>query len=311
VTLEIPMIRPRTLLLAALLLGPPFQALTAQRRFSEERRRIDTLVPFTKAGGIELELVNGDIVVTGWARDEAKILATTETGVIDAVITSTSIELEMNRPGRARYELMVPIGARVSAATRGGLITISGTKGTVSVESHAGVVEVSDVDGQLDVEVLGGRVTLQRVRGASTVEMMGGSVSLSEVSGDLELEMTAGSARITGADLANFDFRSAMGGLDFSGVLAAQGRHHVETTGGRIVLAFPPTFGAALELETWNGQFHPEGFAVTLQPGGSGGRGRAQRQQFTINGGGARISIETNSGDVYLRRIGATTRRER
>jgi hypothetical protein len=200
----------------------------------------------------------------------------------------------------------------VSAESSSGTIVISGTKGEVFVETHGAAVEVSDVVGRGEFEAVGGRMVLQRIEGSATVASLSGPLSISEVRGALEVEHIDGRTTIERADLSAFEFITVSGDLEFSGTLSAQGVHSIEATRGTISLHFPEGFAATLEIDTFSGQFHPQDFPVTLMPGGrGGGRGRVQRQQFTINGGGTRISIETNSGDVYLRKIGAPARRER
>jgi hypothetical protein len=48
---------------------------------------------------------------------------------------------------------------------------------------------------------------------------------------------------------------------------------------------------------------------MTLQPGSrSGGRGKGM--QFTIGGGGARISAQTFSGDITIQRASGASREE-
>ncbi|HKS07630.1 MAG TPA: DUF4097 family beta strand repeat-containing protein [Gemmatimonadaceae bacterium] len=309
----------RTLACAAMMLVPSFSALHAQgdrgdrnRRFGDERRRIDTTVPFKKNGEISLEVIVGDIRVTGWAKDEVRIVATSMGSPIDARITSESIALDADRGGRARLELNVPIGVSIDVSSQTGTIIISGTKGPVSVETQAATVEVSDVAGRGDFETAAGRLTLQRLEGRIAVATLGGAVNITEIRGALEMESTGGIMSVDRADLTELDFTSVGDAFNFSGTLAAQGRHSIETVSGAITLRFPDNFGASIEFDTFSGQFHPIDFPVTLQPNSGTGRGRSvERQPFTINGGGARIQIDTHSGDVFLRKIGVPERKER
>lgn len=307
----------RTLACAAMMLAPSLVSLHAQgdrrdRRYSDERRRIDTTVPFNKTGEISLEVNVGDIRVTGWAKNEVRIVATSMGPPIDARITSESIALDVDRGGRAHFELNVPIGVSLDVSSQSGTIVISGTKGPVSVETQAATVEASDVSGRGNFETAGGRLTLQRLDGRTAVATLGGAVNISEVRGALEIESTGGITTVDRADLTELDFTSVGDTFTFSGTLAADGRHNIETVSGAITLRFPEKFGASIEFDTFSGQFHPIDFQVTLQPNTGGGRGRSvQRQPFTINGGGARIEIDTHSGDVFLRKIGAPEGKER
>ena len=62
--------------------------------------------------------------------------------------------------------------------------------------------------------------------------------------------------------------------------------------------------GANLELETFRGSIASD-FPLTLQPGQSTGGRRDRRLDFTIGNGGARISAESFSGDITIRRLPA------
>jgi hypothetical protein len=61
-------------------------------------------------------------------------------------------------------------------------------------------------------------------------------------------------------------------------------------------------------VQTFSGEVNSD-FPMTLQPGSrSGNRGRGM--QFTIGGGGARISAQTFSGDITIERSSGSNREE-
>ena len=218
----------------------------------------------------------------------------------------------MANSGDTRYELSVPVGVHVSATTASGNINVSGTRGPLTLESASGDIDASDGAVRVEAENAAGRVTLQRMSGTTSVNALNGVVTITEITGDLEIEAVSGSIRIDRADLKSLRFEAVAGSLDFGGTLAADGRHSMETMSGSITLRVPDNFAASIEFDTFTGSLRPGEFRVTMQPGGSGGRGRNnQRTQFVINGGGARLSIKTFSGDVFLRKLGAAGKEDR
>lgn len=315
------MLRAHTLLAAALAAAFALAANAgAQNRTrvqerTQERSRIDTTFAFPATGTVSLELIAGDIRVTAWTRNEARVVAVSERGVIRALITSNTIELDA-RPrggnmGQTRYDITVPIGVAVTASTVAGSINVAGTRGAVFLETVAGSIDASDVQGRAEIESTAGRITLQRADGKVGIETIGGPIMVTEIKGDLDVSTVGGSVRIDRADLANLNYEAVAGTFDFGGTLAAQGRHSISSHAGAITLRLPDNFGASLEVETWSGQFQSPDFQPTMQPGAGGGRGRNnQRRLFTINGGGARLNITTHSGDVVLRKLVASSRRE-
>src|SRR5687768_6235885 len=50
----------------------------ADRDDSQYRSRVDTTIAFNKGGIIDLSLMSGEIIVTGWTRNEARIKAYSE-----------------------------------------------------------------------------------------------------------------------------------------------------------------------------------------------------------------------------------------
>lgn len=293
--------------------APTPLAAQRDRGRGEDRSRIDTTFAFDKTGEVNLSLPAGEIRVTAWARPEVRVMATSERGVISSSFSPSRLRLEVRSRGNAgqtRFEVTVPVGVRVSASVASGDINISGTRGPLSLSSASGAITASDGTGRSEIETAAGRITLQRLDGTTRVSAMSGRIEITEIAGDLEIEAVSGSVRIERASLANLRSESVAGSLDFAGTLGAQGRHEIQTVSGEITLRFPANFAATLELDSFRGELQSPDFPVTLRPSGGNDRGRnSERQQYSINGGGARISIETFSGGVFLRKLGATERR--
>src|SRR5262245_33248634 len=107
-----------TFWMAAIAIAPA--ALLAQRdrdrererdrdREQEYRTRIDTTFNFSRTGIIDLSVVSGEIVVSGWSRDEVKVHAYSERGRLDMGLSSSHLSLEAHansgRMGDTRYEV--------------------------------------------------------------------------------------------------------------------------------------------------------------------------------------------------------------
>jgi len=301
----------RTLFVAAFAVCVVAGQLGAQRgRVSVERPQIDTTIAFDAAGTIELELATGEIRVTAWTRNEVQIVASSTRGMIAGILSPSRIELDVSASrggsaGATRYVLTVPVGVTVAARTGTGSITISGTRGNLDLETRSGRIDASDASGRIDVEATSGRIDLQRVSGSTSVAAIGGTVTMSEVEGRLDIETTSGRVLINRANLQQFTFESVSGTLDFSGTLAGAGPHAIETHSGDVTLRLPASFAATLDLETFRGELRPVDFSVVTLPGEARGRD-SDRIRFAINGGGVPLSISTFTGDIFLRKIGAT-----
>lgn len=297
----------RTILLAAavLLTAAPVAA-GAQ---GEDRQKIDTTFAFEKNGVVDLGHVSGDIVVTGWTKTEVKIFATIETGYLESSLSSSRVRINarsrFGRMGHSRYELSVPIGTEVRASTVSGNVAVRGVAGEVTAKSVSGDVEVRDAGSRVELESVSGDITGSKLNGRIRVHTVSGDVELKDIDGEVTGKSVSGSLEASGA-LGNLEFESVSGDVTFVGDLKANASFRANTHSGDVQLTLPATLNANVEVQTFSGDFRTD-FPITVQPGANT---RGRRMSGTIGSGGGRISLETFSGDVHLRKGAARTTRE-
>ncbi len=247
------------------------------------RQRIDTTFAFDQNGVVDLGLVSGDIVVTGWSRPEVAIRASIEMGYFDYSASPSRIEVSarsrFNRMGRQRIVISVPAGAEVSASTVSGNVTMTGTAGPVQASTVSGDFTVNDVSGALRFKSVSGDLTAEGI------------------AGDLRFKTVSGNLHARGA-LTGLDFESVSGDIAFSGNLSSDGTFAVHTHSGDARMTLPANIAASLDLSTFSGNVN-SAFPLTLEPGNAGGR-RRRDIRTTINNGGARITFSTFSGNITI-----------
>lgn len=291
---------------AALLFVPAVACAQGQ-----ERQKIDTTFAFAKGGGVDLGLVSGDIVVTGWARNEVKILATIEIGYFESSFSPSRVSItarsRRNRMGESRIEVSVPIGTQVRASSVSGDVRVRGTAGETLVNSVSGEIEVRDASDVVEMHTVSGDVTAEKLRGRIRANTVSGDLRLDDVAGDLRGKSVSGSLTIRGA-LDGLEFESMSGDFEFRGDFRGAGTFSANTHSGDMRLTLPENLSANLELRTFSGDMRTE-FPLTLQPGESFGR-RSREMQTTINGGGARVRLGTFSGDITIQKGAARPTKE-
>jgi hypothetical protein len=289
----------------------PLLAGAQRNRPASNRQRIDSTFAFSRTGELSISVRGGEVRVTGWARNDARVVAIGDRGTITMDASSSRIQLGV-RPqtmSRAQFEINVPIGVRVNVSAASANIDVSGTRGELSLTTVNGKITASDGAGRTRIGTAAGTVELQRLSGESHVGSMTGPITITEIDGELSLTTITAPAKIRQADLSGLTVEAAQGNLDFSGRLSAQGKHNIETFGGNVELHFPADFAATIDMESLNGKLRTD-FDVTMRPRNTAGQARTgERQQYTINGGGALITISTFNGGVFLRRLAASTRR--
>lgn len=287
----------RNALLAALLLPIALQAQV-------ERQRVDTSFAFDKGGLVSLSLVSGEIRVATGTGNTIRILATIERGRLETMFSRSRVSIEARsvngRMGATRYELTVPLGTRVDANAVSGEITIRGTGTEVEANTVSGTVTIENASGLVDVGTVSGDIRLRAIAGRTELETVSGEVDIDDAAGELEAESVSGSIAVRRGKLRTFRSETVSGDLRYEGSFDAAGDYRFNSHSGDVTVEIPANAGAALELETWSGNIQSD-FPLTLQPGDNMNR-RNRRMQFNVGPGGARISAETFSGDINIRR---------
>ena len=319
--------RPTAVLLGALALLASAAPLTAQSSERERERihdrdrdrdvddddaesTIDTTVALGRGAVVDLSLVSGEIIVTAWNRQEARVHATSEHGRITFEATSARLSLDVrggHGGGDTRYEVTVPVGTRVLAHSVSGDQQIRGTKGEVEARTISGELEVDDVLG-LVFESVSGDVRARHLAGDVSGNTVSGEIELADAGGDVRAESTSGDVTVDGAPRAKVvRLESVSGTLSYTGAIDRAGRYDFTSHSGDVTLALPGDVGAQLGLETFSGDIQSDFAITTRQPDDDRGP-RRQQLDVTLGGGGARITVSTFSGDINLERARARTR---
>ncbi len=277
----------------------------------DERQKIDTTFAFDKSGVVDLGLVSGDIVVTGWAKNEVKVFASIEIGYFDYSFSSSRVQIKAksrrNRMGESRIEVSVPIGTEVRASSVSGDVAVRGTAGRVTANTVSGEVEVRDATDAVEIHAVSGDLRGEKLRGRIRLNTVSGELRLDDIVGDLRGSTVSGSLTMRGT-LDGLEFESMSGDFEFRGDFRGTGTFAANTHSGDMRLTLPENLAANLELKTFSGDMRTE-FPLTLQPGVQVGR-RTREMQTTINGGGARVRLGTFSGDITIQKGAARPTKE-
>jgi DUF4097 and DUF4098 domain-containing protein YvlB len=269
-----------------------------ERRQRETAGSLDTTVAFDARGVVTVTCPQGAVIVTGSDRNEIKVRARTENGAIRFTSNGTRATLEP-ASGRGcndgRFEITVPVGARVSARSWSGSVSVKGVHGDLETRTQSADVDIRDA-GRIDVESLSGDVSIQIVNGESQINTVSGDVELGGARGDLVIETVSGDIDLRDVVAKQIRTHTTSGDVDFSGQILPDGRYEYNTHSGEIRLALPADVGAQLNVATFNGGIESD-FPITLQAGKDHDN---KRLSFTLGQGTARITAETFSGDITL-----------
>lgn len=295
---------PLALLLLALLPARDARAQTRRRIASSDyTSRVDTTFAFDRSGSVTVNATEGDIVVTGWSRDQIHVRAVSDDDNLRFDASSSRMTLETggsHRGSDTRFELSVPYGVRVLATTRSGGISVRGTRGQVETHSQSGDIQVEDVTMRLDVNTFSGDLTAANVSGDAEVVTISGDVKLTDVRGNVNVGTVSGDIDLRGVTSKLVRAKTTSGDITYDGVVDPAGRYELGAHSGDIRMHVPRDASAQLTVSTWSGGVNSD-FPITLKPGEHGiGLATSKRFTFQIGGGAARITAETFSGDITI-----------
>ena len=306
---------PVTAFAALLIAAAP---LAGQGQEYRVRSQIDTTVRLERGGTVDLSLISGNIRVTGWDRQDVKVSASIDEGMLRFDANPSRVTLTVDRAdsrrydrhnvGDARYEVSVPRGAKLILEAVSGDVYATGSQGEIEANSVSGDVRITGGVREVNVQSVSGSVTASQVNGNLRAESVSGDVRAETVSGNLEATSVSGSLRLLGVVSRDVRTETVSGDVVYTGNIDPSGKYSFESHSGTIRLNIPRNSGAQVSVETFSGEVSTD-FTATLQPNQT--RRRSGRFEFTIGDGRARITAQSFSGRIVINSdVDSTTRRD-
>lgn len=274
-------------------------------------RPVDETRSVSPDATIEIENLSGKVEVTGWDRDEVTISGyigdDTEGLSIDGSGDHLSIEVEIperHSRGRkefeSRLEIRVPAGSRVQVEGVSSSIEVDGVTGRLELESVSGSIEVTGARGATDAETVSGSIRIEGSETPISAESVSGSVRVRGASGRVEATSVSGTVDVEASTLERGELETISGSVRFEGGVTSGGRLDIECHSGNVTLSVPADISAAFDVTTFSGSIDnelgpPAQKTDKYLP--------SKRLKFTTGSGSARVSIESFSGNVTIRKM--------
>jgi len=271
---------------------------------------IDTTIAVRPGARFELNSVSGSVKILTWSRAQIRVVAETDGARVDLDASSSMVTVR-TQPRRGEgdvdFTITVPkstpievhaISADIDVDDVCGEATLGSISGGVSLRCASGDVQIESVSGDVQAGDVHGRLEISSTSGDVDVRGVQGDVNSRSVSGDVSLD------RVDGQDVRA---ESVSGDIGFSGPIHDAGRYSFHSHSGDLTVRPDGDFNALVSVSTFSGDMESD-WPMTINPG-SGMRPR--EWEFTIGSGSARVSLESFSGTIYLRRGGAARRGDR
>jgi DUF4097 and DUF4098 domain-containing protein YvlB len=263
---------------------------------------------------ISVSNVKGSVTITAWDRNQVQVGGRLGDGAkplaIEGSNSDMSIKVESqgksgwfnwnneNSMGSTTLDIRVPKGVSldvdvVSAplsidGIEGGKIKANTVSGKARVNARSPGIEVDSVSGSIELAGSAERVSLQTVSG---------DILAPNVGSDAELQTVSGRIRVSGGPWRKLNLSTVSGDVQLAGGLAPNGSFDVDSMSGDVQVQVPANLSAVIHANTFSGDLRSDFGTVKKVEHGPG-----SELQATAGSGGAKMKIETFSGDLRIRR---------
>jgi len=265
------------MILALAVCGRPAEA-------AQVTETIQKSFPLPQGGAFSIENVNGAITVHVWDKNELQVTAVkTVKAASESQAKEDLAKLQVVFDVREKLVKVTTEQPKESfwsfnwlggGASRNVVFTVFAPKGAK--------MDLQSVNGSVTVEAPGSDVTAETVNGAVNVQ---GAAVLSATTVNGKLVFDADNLR---------SVETTNGSIEGAIRAAKPTAGSAETVNGSVSLRFSPEAALHLELENVNGRIASEF---------SGLEGTAHSKEGDVNGGGAKIRIETVNGSVTVEKL--------
>lgn len=296
-----------TLLHSALLLLAVSGAAAAATPISETRN-------VSAEARIDVSNIKGAVTVSGWDKPEVQITGTLGDGAKGLAVEGGADHLTIkvqppdkqgwfswgadSRMGDTTLDLKVPRNAELKievvsadvalSGVAGRLLTVNSVSGKLRLDSDAKEVEIDSVSGNIDLTGKAERGHLETVSGNVRARGLGGQIKLETVSGDVDAE---------NGDYREISAGTVSGDINLRGKPTKDARVDIETMSGDVHLYLPSDVSAHLRATTFSGSIRSDFGKVKEEE-----RGPGSSLDATLGASDARVTLQTFSGDIEVRR---------
>lgn len=263
---------------------------------------------------IDISNVRGAVTVSAWDQTKVEVTGTLGEGSKGLEIGGSTSRLSIKVKGpeesgwfnwgsSSRMEdtilnIRVPTNVELHIDTVSAEITVTGTAGQLlEADSVSGKVRVDSTARELEISTVSGSVDLSGRGDRVQVETVSGDIEMRANHSRLKFETVSGNITAATAEYGEFTGSSVSGDISVRGNPTGDARISADTMSGDVRFDMPGNLSARIDAETFSGRIRSD-FGSVKEP--EHGPGRSL--ETTIGDGSARMTIETFSGDITIRR---------
>jgi DUF4097 and DUF4098 domain-containing protein YvlB len=251
-------------------------------------------------GALTVSNNSGDIEATGIKAGSDNIELNSDFGNITLEQANAADITFDSNSGKVSLKDVNATGDFYSKSDFGDTKFENGSAASINIESNSGKVELIKlkVNKLIKVDDDFGDIELTQATAASyDLHTNSGTITVDGVKGNLKASTDFGNIEVTNAQSATLDLDTNSGSIEFDGSLGA-GPHLVNSDFGNITLALPADSKLNVDLKTDFGNIKSDlPVTITVTDGSSGDK---EQIVGAVNGGGAQLTVKTNSGNIDI-----------
>jgi len=272
---------------------------------------VDSTFTVRSGARFELQSVSGSVHIRAWNRPQIRVQAESDGARVDLDASSSGVSVRSiphRGEGDVDFTISVPVGTPLEVHAISADVDVSQVCGPARLGSISGGVTLVCATGDVEVESVSGDASATDIRdGHTEISSTSGDVQVRQVKGDLSARSVSGDVTLDRVDGNDVGVETVSGEIGFSGPIHDNGRYRFRSHSGDVTVRSDADLNATVSVSTFSGDLESD-WPITITPG-PGRRMHGQDWEFTVGNGSARLTLESFSGTIYLRR-GSAPRRE-
>ncbi|MBE1159144.1 DUF4097 family beta strand repeat-containing protein [Dyella acidiphila] len=275
---------------------------------------LDLSHPAAPTAHIDITNVKGEVSITAWNRNEVHVSGQLGNGAEPLTIegSENNLVIKVQAQGHdgwlnwggdkamssSTLDINVPRGASVKVNVVSAPLSIDGIDGgDIAVNSVSGRVRINAQTPMLDVVTVSGNVAFSGHARQAKLQTVSGDILAPSLGQSVDLQTVSGHIQASGGPWDHLGLSTVSGDVQLTGGLAPNGNISIDSMSGDLQLQFPASLSSNLHATTFSGDLRSD-FGTPTRPE----HGPGSTLDTVAGGGNGKISVETFSGDLRIRK---------
>lgn len=263
---------------------------------------------------VSVSNVAGTVTVTGWDRNEVQVSGQLGEGTKPLAITGSNGDLSIkvepqggsgwlnwssdSKMSPSTLELHVPKAAALDISVVSAPVVLDGLDGgNIAIDSVSGRARISARTPSLKVNSVSGNIELSGHAETASLQTVSGDILAPRLGSEVKLETISGHIQASGGPWKKLTLSTVSGDVQLSGGVAVDGSLGIDSMSGDVLLQLPSTAAGSLHASSFSGDLRSD-FGTPQKPE----HGPGSSLDVHLGSSGSKISIETFSGDLRIRK---------